>query len=93
MELWDWQNNCTAVGKRSLMYLGVFGLATYLCDTVFLDRHDHAKALQQMNAIVDQIHLKKVGTVYGTNFVGCKFCGSSYPDKTKGSYIVLILNG
>ncbi|XP_061164393.1 1-acyl-sn-glycerol-3-phosphate acyltransferase alpha-like [Saccostrea echinata] len=60
MELWDWRYHCTAVGKRSLMYMGVFGLACYLCDGVFLDRHDHAKAVQQMNAVVDQIHSKKL---------------------------------
>ncbi|XP_056011677.1 1-acyl-sn-glycerol-3-phosphate acyltransferase alpha-like isoform X2 [Ostrea edulis] len=60
MELWNWEYHCTVVGKRSLMYLGVFGLATYLCDTVFLDRYDHARAVQQMNAIVDNIHSKKL---------------------------------
>lgn len=64
MEIWRWRYHFTAVGKRSLMYMGSFGLACYLCDAIFLDRWDRAKAIQQMNAVVDQIHSKKVS--------GCK---------------------
>lgn len=60
MAIWNWRYHCAAVGKRSLMYFGMFGLATYLCDTIFLDRFDRAKAVQQMNAVVDQIQSKKV---------------------------------
>lgn len=64
MEIWRWRYHFTAVGKRSLMYMGSFGLACYLCDAIFLDRWDRAKAIQQMNAVVDQIHSKRVS--------GCK---------------------
>lgn len=60
MEIWNWRYHCAVVGKRSLMYFGMFGLATYLCDTIFLDRFDRAKAVQQMNAVVDQIQSKKL---------------------------------
>lgn len=89
MAIWNWRYHCAAVGKRSLMYFGMFGLATYLCDTIFLDRFDRAKAVQQMNAVVDQIQSKKVSAWIPISAVLCIY--KTGPPDFESERIIYIL--
>ena len=40
---------CVAVAKRELMYIPVFGIYTYLCGTVFIDRSNATESRKKIN--------------------------------------------
>lgn len=46
MEIWP--DRCTSLAKKELRYAGVFGVAAWLCGTIFIDRLNHEKALKTM---------------------------------------------
>ncbi|KAJ8300215.1 hypothetical protein KUTeg_021734 [Tegillarca granosa] len=48
MEIWP--ENCSSLAKKELLYVGPFGLAAWLCGTVFIDRLNHEKALDTIKS-------------------------------------------
>lgn len=59
-ELWLAMENCTVISKKEILYLGPFGLATWLWGTVFIDRKNVEEAQQIINATAESIRLAKV---------------------------------
>jgi len=59
-ELWLAMENCTVISKKEIMYLGPFGLATWLWGTVFIDRKNVEEAQRIINATAESIRLAKV---------------------------------
>lgn len=59
MEIWP--ENCSSLAKKELLYVGPFGLAAWLCGTVFIDRLNHEKALDTIKstaALIKEQNLK-----------------------------------
>lgn len=53
-------DKCTAVAKKELLYAGPFGLASYLCGLIFIDRvHSHS-ARNSVNTATEIVKEKKV---------------------------------
>ena len=51
------------MGKKSLLYTGLFGLAAWLCGFVFIDRVNREKAMETMAKTAEYIHKKNVSEV------------------------------
>lgn len=58
MEIWP--DRCTSLAKKELRYAGVFGVAAWLCGTVFIDRLNHEKALKTMVDTANTIKEKNI---------------------------------
>ena len=58
MEIWP--DRCTSLAKKELLYAGTFGFAAWLCDTIFIDRINHEKAVQTVARTADIIKKKNV---------------------------------
>ncbi|XP_041371345.1 1-acyl-sn-glycerol-3-phosphate acyltransferase alpha-like [Gigantopelta aegis] len=56
MEIWP--DRCTCLAKKELLYAGTFGIAAWLCDTIFIDRINHEKAVQTVARTADIIKKK-----------------------------------
>lgn len=53
-------DNCTVISKKEVLYLGPFGLATWLWGTVFIDRKNTEESCRIINATAESIRLAKV---------------------------------
>ncbi|XP_067662381.1 1-acyl-sn-glycerol-3-phosphate acyltransferase alpha-like [Haliotis asinina] len=58
MEIWPLR--CTSLAKKELMYTGPFGLAAWLCGTVFIDRLNHDRAVSTIKETADFINKNNV---------------------------------
>nr|XP_002742028.2 PREDICTED: 1-acyl-sn-glycerol-3-phosphate acyltransferase alpha-like [Saccoglossus kowalevskii] len=57
MEIWP--QRCAMVAKKSLLYAGTFGIAAWLCGTIFVDRRNATNAKETTDNIVNIIKKKK----------------------------------
>lgn len=48
-QFWDRPDKMTVVAKKGLMYAGPFGLASWLCKLMFIDRSQGERSRQMMN--------------------------------------------
>lgn len=55
-----WPDRCTSFVKKELMFAGPFGLAAWLCGTIFIDRLNREKAKESMNKTVNLIKENKI---------------------------------
>ncbi|XP_014783591.1 1-acyl-sn-glycerol-3-phosphate acyltransferase alpha [Octopus bimaculoides] len=58
MEIWP--DYCTSLAKKELLYTGVFGVAAWLCGTIFIDRLNHEKALKTLVDTAEIITKKQI---------------------------------
>lgn len=59
-ELWPVLQNCTVISKKEILYLGTFGLASWLWGTVFIDRVKPEEAQTTVNSTAEIIKNRKV---------------------------------
>ncbi|XP_015599467.1 1-acyl-sn-glycerol-3-phosphate acyltransferase alpha [Cephus cinctus] len=57
--LWLIMDRCTVVSKKEILYLGPFGLASWLWGTIFIDRLNAEKAQNTINSTAEIIKKKK----------------------------------
>jgi lysophosphatidate acyltransferase len=50
---------CACVAKRAIMYVFPFGLASWLCGTVFIDRSNAADSRTKISATAEEITTNK----------------------------------
>ena len=62
MEIWP--DRCTSLAKKELRYAGVFGVAAWLCGTIFIDRLNHEKALKTMVDTANTIKERNVRILF-----------------------------
>lgn len=48
-ELWPIMDRCTVIAKKEVLYLGPFGLASWLWGSIFIDRFHPDKARASIN--------------------------------------------
>ncbi|KAK0171905.1 hypothetical protein PV328_005295 [Microctonus aethiopoides] len=58
-ELWPTLERCTVVSKKIILYLGTFGLASWLWGTIFIDRGNVQDAQQRINSTAEIINKRK----------------------------------
>ncbi|XP_012254396.2 1-acyl-sn-glycerol-3-phosphate acyltransferase beta [Athalia rosae] len=58
-ELWPVMKRCTVISKKEILYLGPFGLASWLWGTIFIDRLQAEHARNTMNSTADIINNRK----------------------------------
>ncbi|XP_046415608.1 1-acyl-sn-glycerol-3-phosphate acyltransferase beta isoform X1 [Neodiprion fabricii] len=58
-ELWPVLERCTVISKKEILYLGPFGLASWLWGTIFIDRRQAEQAHSTMNSTADIINNRK----------------------------------
>ncbi|XP_032663166.1 1-acyl-sn-glycerol-3-phosphate acyltransferase alpha isoform X2 [Odontomachus brunneus] len=58
-ELWLIMDHCSVIAKKEVMYLGVFGLSSWLWGTVFINRRNVEESHQILNATVESIRSAK----------------------------------
>ncbi|EZA59803.1 1-acyl-sn-glycerol-3-phosphate acyltransferase alpha [Ooceraea biroi] len=58
-ELWLTMKNCCVISKKEIMYLGPFGLASWLWGTVFIDRKNVEESRQIINDTAESIRVAK----------------------------------
>ncbi|XP_063230687.1 1-acyl-sn-glycerol-3-phosphate acyltransferase alpha-like [Bacillus rossius redtenbacheri] len=52
-EIWPKLQRCTVISKKEVLYLGPFGLATWLWGTIFIDRLNVERAQSTINSTAD----------------------------------------
>ncbi|GAB1861077.1 1-acyl-sn-glycerol-3-phosphate acyltransferase [Camponotus japonicus] len=87
-ELWLAMENCTVISKKEIMYLGPFGLATWLWGTVFIDRKNVEEAQRIINATAESIRLAKRKLLLFPE--GHRHSGNSLLPFKKGAFHVAI---
>ncbi|XP_050407750.1 1-acyl-sn-glycerol-3-phosphate acyltransferase alpha [Patella vulgata] len=50
-----WPDRCTSLAKKELIYAIFFGIAAWLCGTIFIDRLNHDKALDTLKNTAELI--------------------------------------
>lgn len=69
-ELWPTLERCTVVSKKIILYLGTFGLASWLWGTIFIDRGNVQDAQQKINSTAEIINKRKVkNKIYNKLFI------------------------
>lgn len=58
-ELWPVLERCTVIAKKAVLYLGSYGLASWLWGTIFIDRKN-SNAHNKVNSTVEIINKRKV---------------------------------
>ncbi|XP_072745075.1 1-acyl-sn-glycerol-3-phosphate acyltransferase alpha-like isoform X4 [Anoplolepis gracilipes] len=87
-ELWLAMKNCTVISKKEIMYLGPFGLASWLWGTVFIDRKNVEEAQRIINATAESIRLAKRRLLLFPE--GHRHSGNSLLPFKKGAFHVAI---
>ncbi|EFN81394.1 1-acyl-sn-glycerol-3-phosphate acyltransferase alpha [Harpegnathos saltator] len=59
-DLWPVMEKCTVVSKKELFYAWPFGLSTWLCGLIFIDRMNSESARSVLNNAAQQLKDKKV---------------------------------
>ena len=59
-----WPKNTCAVAKRSVIFMPVFGLASYLNGTIFINRSDREGAKQQLNERFKEMLPTRVSDIF-----------------------------
>ncbi|XP_017781817.1 PREDICTED: 1-acyl-sn-glycerol-3-phosphate acyltransferase alpha [Nicrophorus vespilloides] len=59
-DMWPIMDKCTVVAKKELFYIWPFGLASWLCGLIFIDRMNSNKAKEAMNEAGELIKRKKI---------------------------------
>lgn len=59
-ELWPVLEHCTVISKKEVLYLGTFGLASWLWGTIFIDRVKGAETHSTVNSTAEIIKARKV---------------------------------
>ncbi|XP_003704528.2 1-acyl-sn-glycerol-3-phosphate acyltransferase beta-like isoform X2 [Megachile rotundata] len=54
-ELWPVLERCTVISKKEIFYLGLFGLASWLWGTIFIDRKNSKEAQKGINSTAERI--------------------------------------
>lgn len=50
-----WPKNCATIAKSSLLYTGSFGIAAWLCGTIFINRMNSQQSRKAMDDTVKTI--------------------------------------
>lgn len=58
MEIWP--DDCTVLAKKELMYTGIFGVALYYSDILFVDRKRTGKAVNYMQNVAEEVKKQKL---------------------------------
>ncbi len=86
-----WPRNCSAVGKRELAWIPIFGTAFWLAGNIFINRGDKDKA----RAVVDQM-AEKIVTLKRSIFImpeGTRSRGKGLLPFKKGAFVAAIKAG
>lgn len=86
-----WPKNCSAVGKRELAWIPIFGTAFWLAGNIFINRGDKDKA----RAVVDQM-AEKISTLNRSIFImpeGTRSRGKGLLPFKKGAFVAAIKAG
>ncbi|XP_055609730.1 1-acyl-sn-glycerol-3-phosphate acyltransferase alpha-like [Uranotaenia lowii] len=59
-DFWHVMNKCTVIAKKELLYTGPFGLASWLCGLIFIDRKNAERAHASMNDCTDMLKEKRI---------------------------------
>jgi len=59
-EIWLTMKRCAAVAKKEILYVFPFGLAAWLCGTVFIDRKKGTDSRVKMSMTAEAIRTNKV---------------------------------
>ncbi|XP_023289495.1 1-acyl-sn-glycerol-3-phosphate acyltransferase beta [Orussus abietinus] len=87
-ELWPVLERCTVVSKKEILYLGQFGLATWLWGTIFIDRLNVEQAHTTINSTADIINQRKAKLLLFPE--GKRHSGSTLIPFKKGAFHVAI---
>ncbi|KAK3604383.1 hypothetical protein CHS0354_011868 [Potamilus streckersoni] len=55
-----WPDRCVSLMKKELIYAGPFGPAAWLCHAIFIDRLNHEKAIETLQATAKTLQEKKL---------------------------------
>ncbi|XP_043476957.1 1-acyl-sn-glycerol-3-phosphate acyltransferase beta isoform X1 [Leptopilina heterotoma] len=58
-ELWPVLERCTVISKKQVLYLGTFGLASWLWGTIFIDRVKGAESHSTLNSTAEIIKARR----------------------------------
>jgi len=58
-EVWSVMRKCACVAKKELIYIFPFGLAAWLCGTVFIDRSKGSKSIVKLSTTADSVQKSK----------------------------------
>ncbi|KAJ8673010.1 hypothetical protein QAD02_004271 [Eretmocerus hayati] len=87
-ELWPVLKNCTVISKKQVLYLGTFGLGSWLWGTIFIDRVKKEEAQTTVNSTAEIIKERKAKVLIYPE--GKRHGGSSLLPFKKGGFHVAI---
>ncbi|XP_039315308.1 1-acyl-sn-glycerol-3-phosphate acyltransferase alpha [Solenopsis invicta] len=87
-ELWLAMDNCTVISKKEILYLGPFGLASWLWGTLFIDRKKGEESCRIINATTESIRVAKRRLLLFPE--GHRHSGNSLLPFKKGAFHVAI---
>ncbi|NXS13395.1 PLCA acyltransferase, partial [Neodrepanis coruscans] len=53
-------DRCVSIGKKEIMYMGTFGLASWLAGTVFIDRSDREGSINALTQLAQSMQKENV---------------------------------
>ncbi|XP_008547800.1 1-acyl-sn-glycerol-3-phosphate acyltransferase alpha [Microplitis demolitor] len=86
-ELWPVLERCTVIAKKAVLYLGSYGLASWLWGTIFIDRKN-SNAHNKVNSTVEIINKRKARVLFFPE--GTRHSNNTLMPFKKGAFHVAI---
>ncbi|XP_051158690.1 1-acyl-sn-glycerol-3-phosphate acyltransferase beta-like isoform X2 [Leptopilina boulardi] len=87
-ELWPVLERCTVISKKEILYLGTFGLASWLWGTIFIDRVKGAETHSTVNSTAEIIRARRAKVLMFPE--GKRHSGTTLLPFKKGGFHVAI---